>query len=149
MRSSSLRACGATPVVFPWIVAMDFRERAADGGVNQGPSRTNTRAPGGPAQAARGRCPAEVFCAPQATRFRDSPPAVAKLTPMTLGEARTALESYDLDVVAVEALDAGSVNSNFAVQTQSGERFFVRVYEEQDFDGAMAELARLQRLYEN
>jgi len=68
---------------------------------------------------------------------------------MSLAEARAALESYDLDVAEVEALDAGSVNSNFAVQTQSRERFFVRVYEEQDGDGAAAELARLQKLYEN
>jgi homoserine kinase type II len=68
---------------------------------------------------------------------------------MNLEEARTALESYDLDVAAVEALDAGSVNSNFALQTKSGERFFVRLYEEQDIDGARAELARLERLCEN
>jgi len=68
---------------------------------------------------------------------------------MNLDEARTALESYDLDVAAVEALDAGSVNSNFALQTKSGEGFFVRVYEEQDVDGARAELARLEKLCEN
>lgn len=68
---------------------------------------------------------------------------------MTLGEARAALESYNLDVAAVEALDAGSVNSNFAVQTKSGERFFVRLYEEQGLDDAAAELATLQKLCEN
>jgi homoserine kinase type II len=68
---------------------------------------------------------------------------------MNLDEARTALESYDLDVADVEALDAGSVNSNFAVQTKSGARFFVRLYEEQGFDGARAELARLEKLCEN
>jgi homoserine kinase type II len=68
---------------------------------------------------------------------------------MNLHEARTALAGHDLDVVAVESLDAGSVNSNFAVQTKSRERFFVRVYEEQDFDGARTELARLQQLCEN
>jgi homoserine kinase type II len=68
---------------------------------------------------------------------------------MNLDEARAALESYDLDVAAVEALDAGSVNSNFALQTKSGERFFVRLYEEQDVDGARAELARLEKLYQS
>lgn len=68
---------------------------------------------------------------------------------MTLAEARAALEGHDLDVVAVEALDAGSVNSNFSVQTKDGERFFVRVYEEQGFDGAAAELATLQKLCES
>src|SRR5688572_31175568 len=65
---------------------------------------------------------------------------------MNLAEAQTALDGHDLDVAAVDALDAGSVNSNFAVQTKSGERFFVRVYEEQDFDGARAELERLEKL---
>jgi len=68
---------------------------------------------------------------------------------MTLAEARAALEGHDLDVAAIEALDAGSVNSNFSVQAKSGERFFVRLYEEQDFDGAAAELATLQKLCEN
>jgi homoserine kinase type II len=67
---------------------------------------------------------------------------------MNLEDARRALESYDLDVADVEALDAGSVNSNFAVQTTSGERFFVRLYEEQGFEGARAELARLEKLGE-
>lgn len=68
---------------------------------------------------------------------------------MNLDEARAALEGYDLDVAAVEALDAGSVNSNFSVQTKSGERFFVRLYEEQGLDGARAELARLEKLCQN
>jgi homoserine kinase type II len=68
---------------------------------------------------------------------------------MNLDEARTALEGYDLDVAGVEALDAGSVNSNFAVQTKSGERFFVRLYEEQGFDSARAELVRLEKLCEH
>jgi homoserine kinase type II len=59
---------------------------------------------------------------------------------MTLSEAQAALAGYDLEVAAVQALDAGSVNSNFSVQTKSGQRFFVRLYEEQGFDGAAAEL---------
>jgi Ser/Thr protein kinase RdoA (MazF antagonist) len=59
---------------------------------------------------------------------------------MTLAEAQMALRSYGLDVSSVEALDAGSVNSNFSVRTASGERFFLRVYEEQDFEGAAREL---------
>ncbi len=59
---------------------------------------------------------------------------------MTLGEAQAALESYDISVAGVQALDAGSVNSNFCVRTASGERYFVRVYEEQGFDGAASEL---------
>jgi homoserine kinase type II len=67
---------------------------------------------------------------------------------MTLEEARAALESYDLDVVAVEALDAGSVNSNFSVEARSGERFFVRLYEEQGFAGAAGELGMIRELGE-
>jgi homoserine kinase type II len=71
---------------------------------------------------------------------------VALLTPMTLGEARAALAGHDLDVAAVQALTAGSVNSNFALTTKSGERFFVRLYEEQGFDGAAAELQMIREL---
>jgi homoserine kinase type II len=67
---------------------------------------------------------------------------------MTLDEARAALETYDLDVVAVEALDAGSVNSNFSVEARSGERFFVRLYEEQGFAGAAGELGMIRELGE-
>jgi homoserine kinase type II len=65
---------------------------------------------------------------------------------MTLAEARAALESYDLDAAVVEALGAGSVNSNFRVRASSGERFFVRVYEEQGFAGAAAELQVIREL---
>lgn len=65
---------------------------------------------------------------------------------MTLDEARSALESYDLDVVAVQALDAGSVNSNFSVEASSGERFFVRLYEEQGLGGAAGELQMIREL---
>lgn len=67
---------------------------------------------------------------------------------MNLEQARAALESYDLDVAAVDALDAGSVNSNFAVHTKSGKRFFVRLYEEQDVEAASADLERLRKLCE-
>lgn len=74
---------------------------------------------------------------------------MALLTPMTLAEARAALASYDLDVAAVEALGAGSVNSNFAVTTKPGERFFVRLYEEQGFAGAAAELQVIRELAAN
>jgi homoserine kinase type II len=65
---------------------------------------------------------------------------------MTLSEAQAALAGHDLEVAAVQALDAGSVNSNFSVQTTSGQRFFVRLYEEQGFDGAAAELQVIREL---
>lgn len=65
---------------------------------------------------------------------------------MTLEEAQAALRSYDLDVASVEPLDAGSVNSNFRVLTRDGERLFLRVYEEQDLDGAARELQVIREL---
>jgi homoserine kinase type II len=68
---------------------------------------------------------------------------------MSLPDARAALESYDLDVASIDALAAGSVNSNFSVHTRSGERFFLRVYEEQGFDGAAVELAMIRELAES
>ncbi|HWO12824.1 MAG TPA: phosphotransferase, partial [Polyangiaceae bacterium] len=71
---------------------------------------------------------------------------MAFLTPMTLAEAQAALGSYDLDIVDVQALGAGSVNSNFSVRARSGERFFVRVYEEQGKGGAEAELTVIREL---
>lgn len=67
---------------------------------------------------------------------------------MTLSEARTALADYDLEVADIQALSAGSVNSNFAVRARSGERFFIRVYEEQGVDGAANELMLIRELAE-
>src|SRR5688572_14939386 len=65
---------------------------------------------------------------------------------MSLPEARAAADSYDLDVASIEALGAGSVNSNFSLRTTRGERFFLRVYEEQGFEGAAVELAMIREL---
>ena len=65
---------------------------------------------------------------------------------MTLAQARAIGVAYDLDVVAVEALSAGSVNSNFRVEVKSGERFFMRVYEEQALAGAAGELRMINEL---
>lgn len=65
---------------------------------------------------------------------------------MTLAEARAIGAAYALDVVAVQALSAGSVNSNFSVHERSGERFFLRVYEEQDETGAANELQMIREL---
>jgi homoserine kinase type II len=71
---------------------------------------------------------------------------MALLTPMTLDEARAIGTSYALTVTAVEALSAGSVNSNFRLQTDERGRLFVRVYEEQGDAGARAELGLVQEL---
>lgn len=65
---------------------------------------------------------------------------------MTLTEAQAIGESYAVDVVAVQALSAGSVNSNFSLHARSGERFFLRVYEEQDETGAANELQMIREL---
>lgn len=70
---------------------------------------------------------------------------------MTLDEARAALGGYqlgghELDIVEIGALGAGSVNSNFSARTRQGRRFFVRVYEEQGFEGAEAELTVIREL---
>jgi homoserine kinase type II len=67
---------------------------------------------------------------------------------MALSEAQTALADYDLEVADIQALTAGSVNSNFALRAKTGERFFVRVYEEQGVEGAATELMVIRELAE-
>lgn len=73
---------------------------------------------------------------------------MALLTPLALGEARRIGAEYGLDLVAVEALTAGSVNSNFSVRSADGKRYFLRVYEEQGRAGAVRELAMISALAE-
>jgi homoserine kinase type II len=75
-----------------------------------------------------------------------SPARMALLTPMTLEAARQIGREYGLDVVDVEALRVGSVNSNFRFRTRSGSSVFARVYEEQGPAGAAAELRMLSEL---
>lgn len=65
---------------------------------------------------------------------------------MTLAEACRLGAQYDLDVASVEALRAGSVNSNFSLTTRSAQRYFLRVYEEQDRAGALRELGTIAHL---
>lgn len=65
---------------------------------------------------------------------------------MTLVEACRLGAEYGLDVASVQALHAGSVNSNFGLTTRSGQRFFLRVYEEQDHAGARRELGTIAHL---
>jgi len=71
---------------------------------------------------------------------------MAKLTPLTLAEAREVLAGWPLEVRDIEPFEGGSVNSNFRLTTAAGERFFVRVYEEQDAAGAERELDLLEGL---
>jgi homoserine kinase type II len=65
---------------------------------------------------------------------------------MNLAEARRLGAAYGLDVSSVQALSAGSVNSNFCIETRAGARLFLRVYEEQDLAGAQRELATIAAL---
>lgn len=55
---------------------------------------------------------------------------MARLTPMSLDEAQHLGRACDLDVVAVEPIVHGSVNSNFALGLRGGGRAFLRVCEE-------------------
>lgn len=72
---------------------------------------------------------------------------MALLTPLAPDAARDLLESYGVGLAELEPLRAGSVNSNFRVRASSGETFFLRIYEEQDAEGAAAEVALLRHLH--
>src|ERR1700677_3957534 len=66
-------------------------------------------------------------------------------TEISESEARAILAEYgSLELHRVEGIAGGSVNSNFALTT-SGDRLFLRVYEEQGRAGAEHETALLER----
>jgi homoserine kinase type II len=69
---------------------------------------------------------------------------MALLTPLSFEEARDLVRDFDLELDQIEALTAGSVNSNFRLVTNDGRVLFLRVYEEQGSEGAEREL-RLAR----
>jgi len=67
-------------------------------------------------------------------------------TAISENEARAILAEYgSLELHRVEGVSGGSVNSNFALTT-SGDRLFLRVYEEQGRAGAEHETSLLERL---
>jgi homoserine kinase type II len=71
---------------------------------------------------------------------------MAVLTAITDDDARALLATYGLGPQqALLGLAAGSVNSNFAIDLD-GRRLFLRVYEERDRPGAVAETAMVSRL---
>jgi homoserine kinase type II len=71
---------------------------------------------------------------------------MAVLTAIDQGDARTLLEAYGWGALRVlEGIAGGSVNSNFALETERG-RLFLRLYEEQELMGARRETAMLERL---
>jgi homoserine kinase type II len=71
---------------------------------------------------------------------------MARLSPLSLEAAREIGARYGLEIARVEALDLGSVNSNFRFETPVGDRFFARIYEEQAQAGAEVEIELLCRL---
>lgn len=71
---------------------------------------------------------------------------MALLTSLPLSDAQRLGREFGLEVSKIEALSVGSVNSNFALTTVSGERYFARLYEEQDRDGALSEVALVRAL---
>ena len=78
--------------------------------------------------------------------YDDGPMAI--LTPVSVDEARVFLLDYaDMqEIAAVRGIPQGTVNSSFAVQLATGRRLFLRVYEEQDRAGAVAEARLLVHL---
>jgi homoserine kinase type II len=71
---------------------------------------------------------------------------MAVLTAITEADAQALLVAYGRGRLrAMEGIPAGSVNSNFSLEVDS-ERFFLRIYEEQDREGAGRETAMLGRL---
>lgn len=64
---------------------------------------------------------------------------VAFLTDLSLEDARRIGLAFGLAVTGVEPFEGGSVNSNFVLGCVDGQ-LFLRVYEEQDALGALAEL---------
>jgi len=73
---------------------------------------------------------------------------MAFLTDLSLATAIPLAQHFNLDLLAIEALDAGSVNSNFRLTDQSGKIYFARLYEEQDHAGAEREHALVAALDE-
>lgn len=71
---------------------------------------------------------------------------MALLTELPLQEAQRLGNAFGLEIASIEALSAGSVNSNFRFLTSDGARYFARIYEEQGLDGARGELRLVERL---
>jgi homoserine kinase type II len=71
---------------------------------------------------------------------------MALLTPLALDEARELARPYGVELLSLEPLELGSVNSNFRARTRDGRLLFARLYEEQGAVGAGAEVALLAGL---
>ncbi len=73
---------------------------------------------------------------------------MACLTTLSLEEASALASEYGLELRSFDALEAGSVNSNFRFVVEGGP-VFARIYEEQGLPGAEAELRLLFELADN
>jgi homoserine kinase type II len=71
---------------------------------------------------------------------------MALLTPLALDEGRELARAYGIELLTLEPLELGSVNSNFRARTRDGRLLFARLYEEQGAAGAAAEVALLAAL---
>jgi homoserine kinase type II len=71
---------------------------------------------------------------------------MAVLTRLDRREAEALVAAYGLgELGSIEGIPAGSVNSNYALDV-GGRRLFLRIYEEQDIEGARGETGMLVRL---
>ena len=66
---------------------------------------------------------------------------MALLTELSLASAAPLARGFNLDLRKIEPLMAGSVNSNFRLTDSAGKVYFARLYEEQDYAGALREHA--------
>ncbi len=66
---------------------------------------------------------------------------MAILTELNIDEIRGACAAFGVRAAKAEGVLAGSVNTNYAITTEEGGRFFLRLYEEQDHAGAAREAA--------
>ena len=71
---------------------------------------------------------------------------VALLTRLELGDARALGTAYGVELAGIEALELGSVNSNFRATAADGRVLFARLYEESGQEGALAELELVRGL---
>lgn len=71
---------------------------------------------------------------------------MAVLTPVSLEDARRIGREYGLSIATIRGILAGSVNTNYECLLDDGRRAFLRVYEEQDAEGASREARLLSHL---
>jgi homoserine kinase type II len=71
---------------------------------------------------------------------------MAVLTPITLDTLRSLGASWGLEVVAAQGVEAGSVNTSYALELRDGTRAFLRLYETRDLDAARGEMRLLAHL---